>query len=694
MSATSEQILWSNYQQNNKFIETPHVKIIIQEYETQDNIILTNYVESGSYNIIKNISASASGSILMTKLPSVAFTIDLFTNDSALISNIKNFLKKGLEINISYHYSVVPTLYYVNNLILDSFNVSDDGTTITINASDICMYKLNNSQYNGEIKDGYTQYSHTTTGTTKAGRSLLYAIYYIMSFIGAENPTNSFIANTNNGLVLNMTKAEALQYILQACMGSSNNRGACKIPALPIYTFKQVQNSPAIRETSFILSNGTIVTDISSSVIDYDNNKTGKYIIKPLIQLDYPSIEYLENPRNLSINVYSNETSSTSSTLVPVTLLSKVFAPLPSGINRYTDTISNASYVTNVNDIYAVCYHNTEFGEVLTDIVVTPLGLLGTSLVYQVSNPTQRTVVIKFYVNKTQSVYPDVLYEGNIRIGDSSHTTETITINYDGYTYGLDDTEILIRYDTSQISNITDIVYYNDKIVFTATRDSNVSYNTDINIKVVGTKITTNVNQLSYEINENGTYDIEIDNPLITTKTVANNVAKTIQDLLCESVRTISVKCRLDPSICLFSIIKVIDKLGNEYYVWVNEYNYVFNGGFAGNIKGLIIDSVKYLGILTPPKFTGYIYDYTDFDLIFENKNNIPVNLYIKDVNDSETIDDGLSIPANSYVEITPENADYELISAIGEGNLPLYAYFQSTDGRLLVSEGVSIDED
>lgn len=691
MSATSEQLVWANYQ-NNKFIKSAKVELkVINKNDESDVMYFTNYDKG--YSIIKSISSNANASIIMNKIPNNSFVFELYSNDYNVISTINNFLDKGQTMVLTYEYDVVDVLSYSVLLVLESFNVSPDGTLITINGVDKTINYLMNQLYDGLICNN--EGSIISRGVSKNGSNLanmIYGLFQNYTDLITHPPIIDFNSNITNGLIAGFTKAEALQYILQASMGYQNNNGGVKVPAIPLYSYKQVNTDDYY--FSFSISNGAIITDLNPLQVDYDNSKIDKFVIKPLQELEYPIIKYEESPKNLSIKVYSNETSSTSSTQVPVQLLSKNFAPLPSGTNRYTDTITNASYVTNVNDIYTVCYHNTEFGEILTDIVVTPLGLLGTSLVYQVYNPTQRTVVIKFYVNKTQSVFPDVLYNGNIKIGNSTTRTETISINYDSFTYGLDSSEIEIRYDNNQIDSITNIKYYNDKIVFTATRNTNVAYDTQIPIKIVGTKITSNINQLNYLIDANGSYDIEIDNPLITSKEMADNVANALTSLLASPLKTIEIKCRIDPSICLLSIIKVIDKLRNEYYVWVNEYNYIFNGGFTGVIKGLIIDSSKYLGILEPPKYTGYLYDSTDFEIIIENKNSINVNLYIKDNDGSETIDDGLYIQANSFVEITPDNADQKLIEAILQGNLPLYAYFQSTDGRLLVSDVITIDED
>lgn len=699
MSATDEQLAWANYQKNT-FIKSAKVDLkVYNKTDESDFIYFSNY--DNGYSIIKSISSNASGSIIMNSIPNNSFVFVLFSNDTALINTIETFLKKGQTMVLTYTYDGVDginTLYYGVLLTLESFEISPDGTTITINGVDKTINYLMSELYTGLIvNDSGTKIGN---GVSSNGSSLKYYINGLFQNhvnISTNPPTINYTTNNSKGLISGYTKAESMQYILQASMGY-NRYYSAYIPAIPLYSYKQANSIDT--QLSFVLSNANNIVKINESVIDYDNNKTDKYVIEPIQELSYPIIKNIDAPKNLTINVYDNVYNTPTSVPFTVLFTTPYLEITGYGVSDVQQTTIDKSKVDSINDIVLLlAYVGTSSPTIVDFINLDKLSYdanTGT-LRYQLRNTSSN---LNFYravigTSKPSPVLTDTLFEGSILIGDITTTTANITLNYDGLTYGLDSNEIGIEYDTTQISSITNIEYYNDKISFTATRNSNVSYSTLIPIKIKGIKISTNISQQTYTLNNDGNYDIEIDNPLITSKDIANKVYSTLNDLLKAPLRTLEIECRIDPSICLYSIIKVIDKLGKPYYVWVNEYNYIFNGGFTGTIKGLIVDGYDYLKIVEKPIYSGYLYsDSSDFDLIIYNTNNFNVSLKLISNSGSE-LSTTFMINANSYLEITPENAPQTLLDMIDYGDFPLKVWFlELKDDYRLTSDVTVIESD
>ena len=701
MSATQEQLQWANYQKNT-FIKS--AKVILEVYNISDNsnvIYFSNYDSGYSYNIIKSISSNANGSIVMNSIPNISFVFVLFSNNTALINTIETLLTRGQTMVLTYTYDGINTLNYSVLLTLESFETSPDGTTITINGVDKTINYLMNELYTGLIvNDSGTTIGNGVSSNGSALKYYINGIFQNYVNVSTDAPTTNYTTDNSNGLISGYTKAESMQFILQASMGYNRYYGSY-LPAIPLYSYKQANSSDT--KLSFVLSNANNIVKLNESVINYDNNKTDKYVIEPIQELSYPIIKKIDAPKNLTINVYDNVYSSPSS--VPFSVLFTTPALNISG-NSYSEiqsqTITEKSKVDSISDIILLFAYVGAVTPTLVDYIQLDKLSYDTDtgvLYYRLRNTSSNTNIYSAIIgsSKPSPVLTDTLFEGSVLIGDATTTTANITLNYDGLTYGLDSNEIGIEYDSTQISSITNIEYYNDKISFTATRNSNVSYSTLIPIKIKGIKISTNISQQTYTLNSDGNYDIEIDNPLITSKDIANKVYSTLNDLLKAPLRTLEIECRIDPSICLYSIIKVIDKLGKPYYVWVNEYNYIFNGGFTGTIRGLIVDGYDYLKIVEKPIYSGYLYsDSSDFDLIIYNTNNFEVLLKLASNSGSEAVF-GLNdrIDANSYLEITPENAPQNLLDMIDNADFPLRVWFiELKDEYRLTSDVTVIESD
>lgn len=697
MSATDEQLAWANYQKNT-FIKSAKVDLkVYNKSDDSDFIYISNY--DNGYNIIKSISSNANGSIVMNSIPNNSFVFVLFSNDTTLINTIETHLTRGQTMVLTYTYDGINTLNYSVLLTLDSFEISPDGTTITINAIDKTINFLMNELYTGLIVND----SGTTigNGVSSNGSSLKYFINGLFQNyvnVSTNPPTENYTTYNSNGIISGYTKAESMQYILQASMGY-NRYYEAYIPAIPLYSYKQANSSDT--DLSFVVSNASNIVKLNENVIDYDNNKTDKYVINPIQELSYPIIKNIDTPKNLTINVYENVYNPPSSVSFSVLFTTPALNISGNGYSDIqTQTITEKSKVDSINDIILLFAYVGAVNPTIVDYI--ELDKLSYDvdtgvLYYRLHNTSSNTNIYTAIVgtSKPSPVLTDTLFEGSILIGDATTTTANITLNYDGLTYGLDSNEIGIEYDATKISSITNIEYYNDKISFTATRNGSVLYSTLIPIKIKGIKISTNISQQTYTLNSDGNYDIEIDNPLITNKNIANKVYSTLKDLLKAPLRTIEIDCRIDPSICLYSIIKVIDKLGKVYYVWVNEYNYIFNGGFTGTIKGLIVDGYDYLKIVEKPIYSGYLYSDTDnFDLIFYNTNNFAVSLQLVSNSGSE-ISTMFTINANSYFEITPENAPQNLLDMIDNADFPFRVWFiERKDSYALTSDVIIVESD
>lgn len=603
MSATDEQLAWANYQ-NNTFIKSANVLI---EVKTKSNqfVFFTNYDDTDTshtytYKIINNINCQASGSLIWSKLPSITVAIDLYTNDSSIINILKTLLEKNDYLAITYTYTSVANIHYMESYIIDDITYDSYNGKIRINATNYAIKTLSGTQYNGELKNDEGVYVNPTFPI-----STDYIINGIISkcFGSSISFFKNGWSNSNykNGIVCNLVGLsclEALQMLLTSLIGQNENAGGLKLPALMCFSY--YQNTTISYEMCFSLENTELLTDISSTQVSYDNNKTDKYIVTPKIELDYPVITQDESIRNVVIMGHTVE------------------------------------------------------GE-----------------------------------------YQEYLYEGYVTVRGGGFST-TVKLIYEKPDARRNSTYTTLEYDQSIVTNISNIEYGMGYLQITLTTSQSAGTST-ISFKVKGyTPKYLTATKTNYVLDANGTKDIEIDNPLIATGVAeANSRFNCIKGLLATPIRTLEVKCRLDPSICLFSIIKVIDKLDKNYYVWVNEYNYIFNGGFTGTIKGLIVDAYDYFKIVEKPIYSGYLYsDINNFDLIFYNTNNFTVGLQLVSNSGSE-ISTMFRIEANSYLEITPENAPQNLLDMIDYGDFPFRVWFiELKDNDALTSDVFIVESD
>ena len=631
MSANNNQLKWSA-NQNKGFINPP--KLLITLYNSNGNGIcwLANYDEStpNCYKVIESINANGSCSVIWSKIPNNSVVINLFVIDPIELADIKTQLKTTDRIEIAASYGGVGwALTYYSQYKFVGYKISDDGLHIILYGEDYLLSYLEGKEYNGEINTSSGSATPTAYGIDITGRPTNEIIYNLFDVLSAGNYAYNFFGLSSNGLLLNITKREAFQYVLQAHLSINNGN------TIPILDFAYKGNTSS-KYSWLITTVRDLIMKLASSQVAYDNNRTDKYIVRPLIEYDYPHIEYEENIRNISVNVYENSVENTSVMNLPTPEGTVANVVSPGTSSNLTHTLTNPSKVSSLSDLSAVCFDAG--GTIRNDIFISFISLVGSTLTYRITNTTNQTLIITtyFYSSQPTTVYTNELYNGSFTIGNANTQTEVITLEYNNLTYSVDNLSIQLVYDNSKIDSITNVKYYNNKIVFTATRNINVSYTTPIDFIVRGSKIIQKKQLITETINVDGTQDIEIDNPLITTKGQANNIVAFFNNFFKSPYRTISVNCRIDPAIALYSIIKVYDKNNNEYYVVVTDYQYTFNGGYQGTIKGIIIDPIL-TGILLQPRLgdQSFITDQQQYDIDIYNDNSVAVSVVFTDENDT-----------------------------------------------------------